>query len=320
MFLTIYTGTTNTRIYLVDGETVKDSIKINAGAGDTAKTGSNQILKESIQNGICRLLSDNTLKEQDICAVFASGMITSELGLCEVPHVTAPATPLCLKEHAKTVLLSDVVSIPITFIPGVKNNTDFKNLVNLNEMDMMRGEETELFGLMKLLKVKPPFTAVLPGSHTKFVAVGNEGQILSCRTTLGGELLAALSEHTILNNSLPKPLISNIVPECLNAGFEYSRAHGLSDAAFRVRLIHNFTNLTENERANFFAGAVLASDIQALGEITPETKVLVGGSDPLRGVFIHLLKTYTRCEVIAASDEAVKLSTVYGVLELFYLE
>ena len=74
MFLTIDTGTTNTRIYLVDGETVKDSIKINAGAGDTAKTGSNQILKESIQNGICRLLSDNTLKEQDICAVFASGM------------------------------------------------------------------------------------------------------------------------------------------------------------------------------------------------------------------------------------------------------
>lgn len=80
MFLTIDTGTTNTRIYLVDGETVKDSIKINAGAGDTVKTGSNQILKESIQNGICRLLSDNTLKEQDICAVFASGMITSELG------------------------------------------------------------------------------------------------------------------------------------------------------------------------------------------------------------------------------------------------
>ena len=318
MFLTIDTGTTNTRIYLVDGETVKDSMKLRAGAGDTAKTGSSQFLKESIHNGICRLLSGNNLQEQDICAVFASGMITSELGLCEVPHTAAPATPKCLKENAKTVLFSDVLSVPITFIPGVKNNTNFKNFANLNEMDMMRGEETELFGLMKLLKIKPPFTAVLPGSHTKFVSVGSEGQILSCRTTLCGELLAALSDHTILNSSLPKPLLTKIEPEMLNAGFEYSRAHGLSDAAFRVRLIHNFTDFTENERANFFAGAVLASDIQALGEIKPETNVLVGGSDPLKGVFVHLLKTYTHRNVITASDEAVRLSTVYGVLELFY--
>lgn len=318
MFLTIDTGTTNTRIYLVDGETVTDSVKVAAGAGDTAKTGSSRYLKESIKTGILKILSANSITEQDICAVYASGMITSELGLCEVPHETAPVTPHDLRKHAKTVLLSDVVSVPITFIPGVKNNMDFKDFAKLNEVDMMRGEETELFGLMRLLKLTPPFTAVLPGSHTKFVTVGQDGQILSCHTTLGGELLAAVSENTILNSSLPKPLISEILPEYLNAGFEYCKKHGLSNTAFRVRLLHKFMDLTENQRANFFVGAMLASDIQALEETAPGTKVVVGGSDPLKSVFVHLIKTYTAREAAAADDEAVKLSTVFGAIEIFH--
>ncbi len=317
MFLTIDTGTTNTRIYLADGETIINSIKIHAGAGDTAKTGNNQYLKKCLKTGIETLLSDSGINLKDISAVYASGMITSELGLLEVPHVTAPATAPTLRKHAQTALIDDVVSIPITFIPGVKNNTDFQDFAKLNEMDMMRGEETELFGLMRLLKAKPPFTAVLPGSHTKLVTVGDKGEILSCRTTLGGELLASVSENTILNKSLPKPLISEISPEALSAGLEYCKKHGLGDAAFRVRLIHNFTDFTENERANFFAGAVLTSDMQALLE-TPPNKVMIGGSDPLRSVFVHLVKTVTRREVIAADDETVNRAVVSGAIEIFY--
>lgn len=320
MFLTIDTGTTNTRIYLTDGKTVTDCIKISAGAGDTAKTGSNRYLKDSIRNGILELLRANKLSEHNIEAIYASGMITSELGLYEVPHISAPVTQNDLRNHAKTVLIDDVVSVPITFIPGVKNNTHFQNLANLNHMDMMRGEETELFGLMHLLKCTPPLTVILPGSHTKFVTVGNDGEILSCHTTLGGEMLAAISEKTILNSSLPHPLVSEISPEYLTAGFMYSRKHGISSAAFRVRLLHKFMELTENERANFFVGAMLAPDIQALEEIALETKILVGGSEPLKSIFVHLAKNGTGREVFAAKDEMVRSSTVFGVMEIFHLK
>lgn len=317
MILTIDTGTTNTRVYLVDGETIKGSVKVHAGAGDTAKTGSNQFLKDSLRSEINKLLTDHNVAEGDLRAVYASGMITSELGLCEVPHLTAPVTPQMLCQHAKTVLIDDVVSVPITFIPGVKNNADYACAAKIHEMDMMRGEETELFGLMHLLKPKLPFTAILPGSHTKFVTVGKEGKILSCHTTLGGELLAAISRHTILNSSLSDPLITEVLPDSLRAGFTYCKQYGLSDAAFRVRLADRFTGATENERANFLAGAVLASDIQALHQAAPETAVLVGGSDPLRSIFFHLINIDTHREVFAANDEAAELATVFGVLKIF---
>lgn len=46
------------------------------------------------------------------------------------------------------------------------------------------------------------YLLVLPGSHTKFVSVDKEGKIRSCLTTITGELLASITNHTIIADAV----------------------------------------------------------------------------------------------------------------------
>lgn len=110
----------------------------------------------------------------------ASGMITADVGLVEVPHVTAPAGLEELSASLAPVLVPDVCPLPIHFIPGVKNRVSGVSLETFEAMDIMRGEEVEACALIDRLGVRGEAVLVLPGSHTKFVSVGADGRIAGC--------------------------------------------------------------------------------------------------------------------------------------------
>jgi 2-dehydro-3-deoxygalactonokinase len=65
--------------------------------------------------------------------------------------------------------------------------------------DVMRGEETKVAGFLAL---NPGWdgTLLLPGTHPKWVAVSG-GEVTAFRTSLTGEVFAALAEHTVLRHS-----------------------------------------------------------------------------------------------------------------------
>ena len=73
---------------------------------------------------------------------------------------------------------------------------------------------------------KGPFLAVLPGSHTKVVRINAAGGILGCATTLSGEMISALSQNTILKDSLK--VCNDFDPELLYRGYAYSTCYGLN--------------------------------------------------------------------------------------------
>ena len=133
-------GTTNTRLYLA-GEIAVDSEKLSLGSGNA---GGRERLAVAVREGLQTLLKRNELTEQDIHCIIASGTITSELGLCPVPHVLAPAGIAQLHENMHPARLPEITSIPFVFVPGVRVASD-----ELLQADMMRGEETELFGLLE---------------------------------------------------------------------------------------------------------------------------------------------------------------------------
>lgn len=66
-------------------------------------------------------------------------MITSDAGLLNVPHITAPAGKTELSESKKGMLFDEIFHLPVTFIPGIKVLGE-----NLLDTDVMRGEETEV--------------------------------------------------------------------------------------------------------------------------------------------------------------------------------
>ena len=63
--------------------------------------------------------------------------------------------------------------------------------------DVMRGEETQVFGALQILGLSDA-RLVLPGTHSKWVAV-KDHQITDFSTWMTGEFYALLRQHSILS-------------------------------------------------------------------------------------------------------------------------
>lgn len=317
MILTIDTGTTNTRINLFNEYKLQSTVKVGTGVRDTAAEGDNSKLKAAIKKGIFDILNTNNLLEKDIEIILASGMIGSELGLVNIPHVLAPIRLEQLSKYAQKVAISDITDIPFLFIPGVKNNCDYSDISLLNDMDIMRGEETEFFGICKLKSISDSTITVLPGSHTKIVVSDDKGNILSCHTTLSGELISCISTNTILKGSLPADLLNPINDEYLKKGYLYSREHGLNKALFKVRIMKNFLEITDSQLTSFFVGIVLRNDIDLICKLAQNSTIIIGGSNPLKTAFAILISFAAENQIIILNDEETSLSTSVGAIEIY---
>ena len=70
------------------------------------------------------------------------------------------------------------------------------------EVDVMRGEETQLFGALRLLgPVASDGCYVLPGTHSKWVRL-HAGRVVELRTYMTGELFALLRQHGTLASAM----------------------------------------------------------------------------------------------------------------------
>lgn len=316
-YIIIDAGTTNTRIRLVEDYKIIDTLKYDVGVRDTAITGSLYKLKYSIKTGIEECLKRNYRKLKDIDSIIASGMITSELGLVEIPHLIATVG---VEDLARGVVIKefpDIVGKPIHFIPGVKNEVggDF----DFSQMDMMRGEEVEAIGLSSLYGQHENVIFISPGSHTKFIFI-NKGKIVRCSTTLTGELLYAISKETVLANSIPEELIVSINKEYIKKGMDAAEKNGFSRTCFLVRIMDIFTESNGNELANFMAGAIGYYDIKLIQENLNKDniKVLIGGKQILRELYSMLLelKGHNTGDFEAIDDNIVEKSSVIGAISI----
>ena len=202
LILTIDSGTSNTRAKLwQDGRLLAKSFAA-VGVRDTVITGSRQKLQMGVRQAMLAAAQTAGIDIREVGLILASGMITSNVGLCEVPHVLAPAG---IKELARGLAMSRIEAVveqPFWFVPGIKNNVAAVDLNTYEAMDIMRGEEVETFGLIEQLKLQGPAIFVLPGSHSKFISLDAGNRVTACLTTLAGELLDIITGHTILAGAL----------------------------------------------------------------------------------------------------------------------
>ena len=168
-YITIDGGTTNTRLRLVKDCLVVAESRIPMGIKDCAD--GNEIYKSIIKDRIKELLIAGNTEEKDVLAIIISGMLTSELGLCNLPHIAAPVG---IKELHSSMKLMDVgiSPIPCYFIPGVKIQSE-----NMYKIDMMRGEECEFIGISA--QMAPNSVCIMPGSHSKHIYSDEKKRIAS---------------------------------------------------------------------------------------------------------------------------------------------
>lgn len=270
--LIIDCGTTNLRVTLLDGNRQKiDVIKAEGGVRHTAIDGHNGRLKTMLKESIDAVLARNGYAAADVARCVASGMITSNMGLLEIPHVPAPAGAAELRAAMQEKVFEEIAPFPIAFIPGVRNFAGPVDMENFSGMDMMRGEEVEAIGLYKLLKPKGAAVFVLPGSHNKFVSMDGEGRILGCMTSISGELLDAMTYHTILADAVGHGFVSADAYDTAMAkeGAWECAMSGLGRAAFAGRILSTLGGREKEKIQSYLLGATLALDVQAMQAFKP---------------------------------------------------
>lgn len=290
LIITIDAGTTNTRVRIWRENKVIADTSEPVGVRDTAITGNRNKLISGIKKALDRALA-GTCEQYEIVA---SGMITSDVGLHTVPHLCAPVSFDDLVRGTVAHTIPEISSQPIWFIPGVKNNVAAVDEDNIDAMDVMRGEEIETFGLLIQHNIQGPALIVLPGSHSKYVLIDERQRIVSCATTMAGELLDVLTHQTILANSLDGNFASNLDDDYLLKGATSCRQVGLARSCFTVRLLDLFTQSTPNQRANYLLGATLYSDLQAMKHslalnLRQETHIVISGKPLLQQALATLI-------------------------------
>lgn len=298
--IAIDTGTSRTRVCLVEGgKRCLAQFQSDVGVRNTAIHGTNGELKQTVHDGIQQVLRESGLSICQIDAVYAGGMITSNMGFVEIPHLLAPVGLGELAAGVRTVSLPDVCDLPIHFVPGVKNNVSTADIQSCGKMDMMRGEELETMALLSRLPKGKAYLFVLPGSHTKFVSVDKRGKITGCLTTLSGEMLAALTCNTVLTDAVqgrfvePKQYCGDLVL----AGYREASKNGLGRAAFSVRILSQHGLVDSVGAANYLLGAVLQEDVRALKSmqdslcVDSSCEMIISGKftfqQALKEIFIH---------------------------------
>ena len=264
-YIVIDAGTTNLRVSLLSEDwTLLEQASDGAGVRYTAIDGHNGRLRAAVQACVRQVMDSRGVGAGDVRACVAYGMITSNVGLAEIPHLTAPAGPAQFHAGLVTRAFPDLLPFPVTFIPGLKIAPGPATLDNLSTLDMMRGEETEAVGLWAALRPEQDLMLVLPGSHNKFISVGRDGSLRGCMTSISGELLDALTHHTVLADSL--------VGAFASAG------------AFTAR-----------DARSFLLGAVMRMDLEALEHFSlfsPGQPLYIASKPPLGQALLDLLRAH----------------------------
>jgi 2-dehydro-3-deoxygalactonokinase len=330
---TIDCGTTNSRVYIV-GENghVLSRTSEKVGVRDTAISSSNQILKDGLRHVFTRALQEAGLQPVDIKCILSSGMITSELGLVEIPHLWAPCSLEELAENLTQVEGLDVFpeSIPLYFVRGIKNpfNPQSVSIKEVGTLDFMRGEEAQMAGLLDQPDMKLPAIVTVLSSHTKFIPIDHSKRILGSVTTLSGQLYEAVLNETFVGKSVRAEddfddadyFDLAIVDHAFN---EIERSGYLRSLMY-VRFLDTLVHARWYERKLFAEALLAAEDMRALHQVQELTGlssnnfILIGMKRRCR-IYEHLLrsKINQKCHVSLITAEAdIDHLSIRGVISL----
>ena len=123
------------------------------------------------------------------------GMVGSNLGWTSAPYAEVPTS---LADLAARVVTVEDAGGPVRIVPGVRA-PGFNG-----QGDVMRGEETQLFGWLAAdpERAKGRRLVCHPGTHTKWIVV-EDGRLSAFVTAMTGDLFAVLTQHSVLRNDTP---------------------------------------------------------------------------------------------------------------------
>jgi 2-dehydro-3-deoxygalactonokinase len=275
-------GSSSFRAYLMslDAE-VLDEFKSGDGIGSVAAGAYPATLKRLI---------GGWLDAHPSLPVIASGMVGSRHGWREAAYVKCPAGPSDVAAHLTQVKAD---GRRVVLAPGLSYVDE------AGQPDVMRGEETEVFGIAD----EGARLIVLPGSHSKWARVDGE-QVAAFKTFVTGELFAALRGHTVAG-AFAKAAPAKSPGEAFTLGVRRGAAaaacqgrSGLLGLLFGARSLPLMGALPEDDAGEYLSGLLIGAEIG-------EARRLFPGEEPhLAGAGALVARYLEACEALGVSARA----------------
>ena len=320
LYFAVDSGTTNSRVWLMRDREVLAKKRVSVGVRNTAIDGNNRALVNGIRETIFELTRESDLDEQPQI-VIAAGMITSNLGLHEVKHVQAPAGLFELASSMQEKHFEDLKGMSFYFIPGVRSGPGIADLDNVDSIDIMRGEETEVMGALEEIEriQEGPLLYVHLGSHTKMIQVDASRRISAGASTLAGELTQSIVEQTILRSSLPETPFATFNPTFFSHGWEHCQRVGFTRSLYEVRILQLNSVFPKEDLASFMLGAIISEEFRCLAVLTgdaPRQQILLSGLPHLQPAWEFALENHG-FSVRKLDEKETERSFLTGMLRIF---
>jgi 2-dehydro-3-deoxygalactonokinase len=257
-------GSSSFRAYLMSssGE-VLDEVASSDGIGSVAAGTYPATLKRLI---------GRWLEAHPSLPVIASGMVGSRHGWREAAYVKCPAGPVEVAAHLTQV---EADSRRVHLAAGLSYVDE------AGQPDVMRGEETEIFGIADA----GARLIVLPGSHSKWAKVDGD-RVVAFKTFVTGELFAALRDHTVAG------AFAKVAPakrpggafalgvqrgEAASAGAKF----GVLGLLFGARSLPLTGAMAEDDAGEYLSGLLIGAEIGEARRLFPSEEPHVAGAEAL---------------------------------------
>lgn len=239
-----------------------------------------------------------------------SGMASSSIGMEEVPYATLPFAVDGSQASVRHGAAQPDFPHETLLIGGVRS-----------EQDVMRGEETQLIGLLALLDASGDKTSranrsrtnsavprrdrsifIFPGTHSKHMTI-ETSDLTHFDTYMTGELFDLLARQSILHDSVETESATGFTEgdrAAFRRGVRQSTAGPVLNRLFTVRTNGLFGKLTKPQNALYLSGLLIGSELAYLRD-KPDWPVVLCSGRKLSGLYqlaLDELRLSARTEVV----------------------
>jgi 2-dehydro-3-deoxygalactonokinase len=227
-----------------------------------------------------------------------------------VPYLKCPARPGAI---AGAALRFESDGRSIAILPGLSCTG------KTGAPDVMRGEETQILGALRLRRdlTKGRHVFCMPGTHVKWVVVEN-GAVSQFQTALSGELFELVRRHSVLARDGGEV---DVKSPAFARGLDFARANENADLlhllfSTRARVVTG--EMPKADASSYLSGLMLGKDIgsaRALLDLKGPVQLIC--TPGLAALYAKVLGAYDLTSAVIDGDEAALAGLVHAHAEIF---
>lgn len=274
-------GSTNFRAYKLDAQGNVEAEKTSPSGAVGVPYGGFQEVFE-IELGDWLLGGDGR--------VLMCGMVGARRGWKEVSYVRVPAA---FDQIVEGVARVEMEGLDVRIVPGFAG-TDSQGVP-----EVMRGEETEIFGCTT--ELGNDMHLCLPGTHTKWVRM-EKGSIVSFSTSMTGDLFKAIRENTILRACTQQEPNDE---DAFSRGVARAQQTGdLAHHLFGVRTLVLTGEMQESAASSYLSGLLIGHEVRATA--CKDDHVLLVGDAKLCSLYEKALQRFGVSAIVEPEGAALR--------------